>query len=184
MHGEMIAVSSLRRLSSLQEARETGGFKMAMDRRRIRAGYVPLRDAIDQLFEGSFITPGSFSGQSGHPAVDLYVSDDDVVLEMALPGADPDDINVSVTGDTVTLSGEVKRLQRREKSQSFLDEIWEGKFQRSFQLPVRVDANAADASYNNGILVLRLPKSEATKPRKIQVKQQQSAISGESVGTS
>lgn len=153
---------------------------MSMERRRRAPGYLPLRDAIDQLFEGSFITPQVFSGQAGNTPVDLYVTDEDVVVDMAIPGANPDDINISVTGDTVTVSGEIKRQEPR--GQAYLQEIWEGRFQRSFTLPTQVDANGADASFHNGILRLRLPKSEATKPRKIQVRQQQSqqTIQGQS----
>jgi hypothetical protein len=69
-----------------------------------------------------------------------------------------------------------------------VEEVWRGRFQRSFQLPIQVDANKADADFDNGILHLRLPKSEATKPRKIQVRQQggnqgseSQSIQGESV---
>jgi HSP20 family protein len=149
---------------------------MAMDRRRYSAGYMPLRDAIDQLFEGSFITPQSLGPQGNFPPVDMHLTEDDVVIEIAVPGINPDDINISVTGDTVTLSGEIKREAPNQKHQHVLDEIWRGRFQRSFQMPIQVDANKADASFQNGVLTLRLPKAEATKPRKIQVRQQHSTI--------
>jgi len=149
---------------------------MAIDRRRLGGGYLPLRDAIDQLFEGSFITPQALSAQGSFPSVDVHTTDDDVVIDMALPGVNPDDINVSVAGETVTVSGEIKRTQRSEKHQPLAEEIWRGRFQRSFQLPIQVDANKTDASFDQGILRLRLPKSEATKPRKIQVRQGQHTI--------
>lgn len=153
---------------------------MAMDRRR--GGYMPLRDAIDQLFETSFITPSGMTAQAGYPPVDMHVTEDDVVVKMAVPGATPDDINISVTGDTVVVSGEVTREQRDQKTQSHFEEIWYGAFQRAFALPVQVDANKADATFEHGILTLTLPKAEATKPRKIQVKaqSQQQTIQGES----
>jgi len=151
---------------------------MGIDRRRRQGGYLPLRDAIDQLFEGSFITPQVFSGQAGNTPVDLYVTEEDVVVDMAVPGANPDDINISVTGDTVTVGGEIKRPEH--KGQPYLEEIFEGRFQRSFSLPIQVDANGAEASFHNGILTLRLPKSEATRPRRIQVRQQQPTIQGQS----
>lgn len=152
---------------------------MAIDRTR-QSGYVPLRQAIDQLFEGSVLSPGFFGTQAGFPSSDVYVTDEDVVVCMSIPGARPDDINVSVTGDTVTIGGEVRHQHTSQKHQPYIQEIWQGKFQRSFQLPVQVDANKAEASFENGVLVLTLPKSEATKPRKIQVKQQQQTIQGES----
>ena len=141
---------------------------MGIDRRRYSGGYVPLRDAMDQLFAGSFITPQTF-GSGGFPQVDLYVTEDDVVLEIATPGADPNDISISATGDSVTISGEVKHSHRKEKGQPLLEEIWTGKFQRSFSVPTQIDPDKAQASFENGILTLVLPKSEATKPRKIQV---------------
>src|SRR5690348_6224453 len=105
---------------------------MGIDRRRFGGGYLPLRDVIDQLFEGSVISPAMLGGQGGFPPVDMHVTDDDVVLEMAIPGAKPDNIDVSVTGDTVTISGEVTRREFAEKTQHFHDEIWRGRFQRSF----------------------------------------------------
>jgi HSP20 family protein len=149
---------------------------MAIDRRRFGTGYLPLREAIDQLFEGSFITPGSLTGQSTFPPVDMHISDDDVVVEMAIPGVNPDDINISVTGETVTVSGEVTRKERSQKGQPYYEEIWRGRFQRSFQMPIQIDANKAEATFHNGVLTLRLPKSEATKPKKIEVRAQAPAI--------
>lgn len=153
---------------------------MSIDRRRYSGGYVPLRDAIGQLFEGSFITPSSLGGMGTFPSADMHVTDDDVIVHMAIPGANPNDINISVTGETVTISGEVKNEQHNKKGQPFFEEIWRGRFQRSFQLPIQVDANKADASFTNGVLTLTLPKSEATKPRKIQVKAGQQPIEGQS----
>src|SRR5579884_406219 len=175
---------------------------MAIDRRRtgMTGGYLPLRDAIDRLFAESFITPST--GFGNFPPSDLYTTDNDVVLEMAIPGANPNDINVSVTGDSVTVSGQIKRQwssgqpqgqggsqsqtqsqsqsqgkqstggQGSQNAQPYFQEIWQGQFQRSFTLPVEVDSNKAQANFDNGILTVTMPKSEATKPRKIQVKGQ------------
>jgi HSP20 family protein len=153
-------------------------------------GYVPLRDAIDRLFAGSVITPQVF-GQESFPQADLYTTEDDVVVCMSIPGANPDDIQISVTGDTVTISGEVRHEhsnmpqaqqgqsqqaqqgRQRQGHQVYYQEIWSGRFQRSFSLPIQVDADKANASFENGILTLTLPKAEATKPRKIQVQPRQ-----------
>ncbi len=150
---------------------------MALDR-RYSGGY-PLRDAIDRLFEGSVISPQSF-GQGGFPPADLYTTDEDVILEMAIPGASPNDIQVSVTGDTVSVAGEVQHQRHHQQGQQpFIEEMWRGRFQRVFTLPMQVDAGKAQANFQDGILTLTLPKSEATKPRKIQVQQNQT-ISGQS----
>lgn len=151
---------------------------MALDRRYM-GGNLPLRDAIDRLFEGSFISPQSLSA-GGFPVADLYVTDEDVVVEMAIPGANSNDIHVSVTGDTVSVAGEVKHQRHNQQGQQpYLEEMWRGKFQRVFTLPIQVDASKAQANFQDGILTLTLPKSEATKPRKIQVQQNQT-ISGTS----
>ena len=153
---------------------------MAIDRGRRAGGYLPLRDAMERLFEGSVITPQVLAGQGAFPQVDVYLTEDSIVIEMAVPGANPDAINISVSGDTVTLSGEVSHPHSTQKGQAYLEEIWRGKFQRSFTLPIQVDADKAEATFSNGILELILPKSEATRPRKIQVKQGQQTLQGES----
>ena len=145
---------------------------MALERRRMMGSYVPLRDAIDRLFEGSFISPHMFTEQAVFPAANLHTTDDEVIVEMSIPGLNPDDINISVTGDTVTVSGEAKRERRDQKEHTYVEEMWQGRFQRSFALPFPVDANRTNATMDNGILKLTLPKSEAAKPRKIQVTQQ------------
>lgn len=151
---------------------------MAIDRRQT-GNYLPLRDAMERLFAGSFIAPQSFEG--AFPQTDVSVTDDDVVVCMAIPGAKPDDINVSVTGDTVTINGEVKHSHKSggKGSQTLISEIWSGQFHRSFTLPIAVDADKAEASFENGILTVTIPKSAATKPRKIQVKQQQQPLEGQ-----
>ena len=150
---------------------------MAIERRRTRSyaptSYLPLREAIDRLFEGSILTPQAFFGTDSLPAVDMYTTDDHVMVCMAIPGANPDDIHISVTGNTLTVSGEVKHEHRNQKGQPYLEEVWHGTFQRSFTLPVEVDPDKTEATYESGILALTLPKSEATKPRRVQVKLQQ-----------
>ncbi|GAC1325991.1 MAG: hypothetical protein NVS2B16_08080 [Chloroflexota bacterium] len=155
---------------------------MSVDRRRMSGEYLPLRDAMERLFEGSFISPQSFGGQGTYPPADLFVTDDDVIVELAVPGASQDDLSISVTGDTVTLSGEVKRTHDRDRGQLHVQEIWQGKFQRSFRLPIQVDADKANASFECGVLTLRLPKAETTRPRKIQIGAQKT-VSNQAPGT-
>lgn len=145
---------------------------MAIDRGRTRTDYLPLREVMNHLFEGSFISPQQFGGGLAFPPVDLSVTDDEVVAEMAVPGCNPDDLNVSVTGDTLTVGGETNRTQNAEKRQTYVQEMWHGTFQRSFTLPTRIDADKIDASYRDGVLTLHLPKADAAKPRKIQIGRQ------------
>jgi HSP20 family protein len=169
---------------------------MAIDRRRT-SGYLPLRDAIDRLFADSVIAPHLMGGQAWMPSTDMHATDNEVVLSMSIPGANPDDIHISVTPEAVTVSGEIKHSEHRTMGQSgtqqkssreqkpghtYVEEIWKGSFQRSFSLPTQIDPDKADANYENGILTLRLPKSEATRPRKISV-QQQKTLEGQTKGT-
>ncbi|GAC1511038.1 MAG: Hsp20/alpha crystallin family protein [Chloroflexota bacterium] len=146
---------------------------MGMEQRRMIGEYLPLRDVMERLFEGSVITPQVFGGQSTFPPVDLFVTDDDVIVEVAVPAVKQDDLSISVTGETVTISGEVKRDTHGDKGHAYAQEIFQGKFQRAFRLPIQIDADKAGATYEHGLLTLRLPKAEATKPHKIQIGKQQ-----------
>src|ERR671926_1142057 len=90
---------------------------MSIDRRRT-PGYLSLRDAMDRLVAGSVLMPEYMQGGAeGWPPTNLRVTDEDVVVYMAIPGANPDDLNLSVTGDTVTISGEVGRIDGGAGSQ-------------------------------------------------------------------
>lgn len=140
---------------------------MAIERRML-GSYLPLREAMDRLFDGSFIVP---TGPSAFPPANLRVTDNDVIVEMAVPGVKAEDLTLSITGDTVTVSGETKRENREKRGQTYVEEITEGSFQRSFGLPVQVDADKAQASYENGMLTLTLPKAASVKPRTILVTQ-------------
>lgn len=103
------------------------------------------------------------------PAVNLYTSEDDVVLTAELPGIDPNELDVSVKNDTVTLRGERKAEDPAEGEKVLRQERGSGSFTRSFALPFRVEADKVEAEYNRGILMVKLPRAEADKSRKITV---------------
>ena len=103
------------------------------------------------------------------PAVNVYSSDDDVVLTAELPGVDPADLDVSVKNDTVTLRGERKVEEPGENEQVLRRERGSGTFVRSFTVPFNVDAEKVSAEYKRGILVVKLPRSADDKGRKIKV---------------
>jgi len=131
-----------------------------------------LRDAMDRLFQESFVrmprTNGGTVGQYLTPPADAWESEDEVVIELALPGADPNKVDVTFEQDSVVITGEIEPLP--EGKNWILRERAHGPFQRRFNLNVPVNADKAEASFHNGILTLHLPKSEAVKPRKITVK--------------
>ncbi len=103
-------------------------------------------------------------------AADVYETPEAVVVEMATPGINPEDININVMGDTLTISGESKQEEKTEKRDYYQKQIRYGNFAQSVTLPATVQSDRAEATFNNGILKVILPKSEEAKPKKIQIK--------------
>jgi len=132
---------------------------------------VSLRDAMDRLFEDSFVRTLATSAAlpSGQLAVDLYETDDSVVLKTGIPGISPDDIDITISGNVVTIKGETKSEQETEEGRYFRRELTYGSFQRSVTLPEIADPNAAEASYENAVLTLTLAKKAEAKPKQIKV---------------
>lgn len=134
---------------------------------------VSLREAMDRLFEESFVRPW---GRRLAPtvratlAVDMYETDEDVVVKAALPGVDPEDVDVSVTGNTLTIEGQTEAEEEVEEENYVCRERTSGAYARSLSLPVTVKADEAEAEYKNGVLTLRLPKVEEVKPKAIEIK--------------
>lgn len=132
-----------------------------------------LRDAMDRLFEDSFVRPrlGELvtRGMSSDMAIDMYETKDEVVVRSALPGVKPEDVDVTITGDTLSIKGETKE-ESDDKSGSYLrKERRYGAFSRSVTLPTGLQADKAEASFENGVLTLKIPKSEEVKPKSIKI---------------
>jgi HSP20 family protein len=134
---------------------------------------VSLRQAMDRLFEDSFVSPLSWrtisGGESIAPAIDVHETADDVVVTAALPGVKPEDVDITMTGQNLTLKGEFKADESIDRDQYLYRERRYGAFSRSVQLPVRVKGDAAEATFTDGILTLRIPKAEEVKPRQIRI---------------
>jgi HSP20 family protein len=130
-----------------------------------------LRDAMDRLFEDSFVRPWSIrsDGVVGLP-LDMYQTADDVVVKATLPGVKPEEVDISISGDTLTIKGEHKEEQEVKEQDYFHKERRYGAFSRSVALPVQVKSDKAEAIFENGILTLTLPKAEEVKPKQIKVK--------------
>ncbi|HET6380563.1 MAG TPA: Hsp20/alpha crystallin family protein [candidate division Zixibacteria bacterium] len=134
---------------------------------------VSLRQVMDRLFEDSFVSPLSlraFNGDSLAPAMDVHQTADEIVVTANLPGVKADDVDITITGQTLSIRGEMKADETVERDQYLYRERRFGTFHRQLQLPVRVQGDAATASYEDGVLTLRIPKAEEVKPRQIQVK--------------
>lgn len=131
--------------------------------------FVSLRQAMDRLFEDSFVRPAGWrdTGRTVRPPLDIYATDNDIVIMMALPGVKPEDVDVTVEGDTVTIRGEFK--PPIENVDYAVQERTYGPFRRVVTLNVPVQADKSEAAFKDGVLTLTLPKAEEIKPRVIKV---------------
>lgn len=134
---------------------------------------VSLRAAMDRLFEDSFVSPTSWrttsAGETVTPPIDVHETPDELVLTAALPGIKPEDVEITLTGQNLTLRGEFKADEEVKNDQYLYRERRFGSFSRSLQLPVRVEGDRAQATFEHGILTLRVPKADEVKPRQIQI---------------
>lgn len=128
-----------------------------------------LRREMNRLFEDSFSIAGGRTAPS-YPAMNIWSNEEGAVLTAELPGLGPDDIDISVVGDTLTLTGERKAVELPEGAKYHRRERSFGKFTRTFQLPFNVEVDKVEAVFRNGILHLSLPRAEAEKPKKIAIK--------------
>jgi HSP20 family protein len=134
---------------------------------------VTLRQAMDRLFEDSFVSPltlRTYNGEGTSPALDVHQTADEIVVTAALPGMKAEDVDITITGQTLSIRGEFKADEKIERDQYLYRERRYGTFHRQLQLPVRVQGDAATASFQDGVLTLTIPKAEEMKPRQIQVK--------------
>jgi HSP20 family protein len=100
--------------------------------------------------------------------VDVKANENDYVLSAFIPGVRVEDLNIQVVNETVTIQGEIKS-SRGEDDKFLLSELPEGRFSRSLTLPDQLDASKAEADMSNGVLTLRIPKAEESKPKSIKV---------------
>ena len=135
---------------------------------------VSLRSAMDRLFEDSFVSPLTWRTIGGGndsltPPIDVHETADEIVVTASLPGMKADDVEITMTGQTLTMRGEFKADDKIEKDQYLYRERRFGSFSRTVQLPVRVEGDRAQASFTDGILRLSIPKAEEVKPRQIRI---------------
>ncbi len=106
----------------------------------------------------------------GFPAINIWTSEDKLIITAELPGINADDIDLNITADSLTLSGERKQEQMGDEVKYHRQERSYGKFTRTIQLPFMVDPDKAQAVFKNGILEISLVRAEVDKPKKIAVK--------------
>jgi HSP20 family protein len=133
---------------------------------------VSLRDAMDRLFEESYIRPTTWTGlAAGHVAVpvDLWETKDAYHLRADVPGVTADQLDINATSDSISISGEMKTQSEVTEDGWLRQERRVGKFQRAFTLPMAIDPTKVEATFESGVLRLVLPKAENVKPRTIKV---------------
>ncbi len=135
--------------------------------------------ARETVSEPTWSTPSYASGGQGSMAddnaegqltIDVYQTENDIVIKSTIAGVKPEDLDVSINNDMVTVKGERKNEEIVENGNYYYQECYWGSFSRSVLLPVDVIPEKADAALKNGILTIRLPKADTTKTKKIQVR--------------
>jgi HSP20 family protein len=136
-----------------------------------RVGLVSFRDAMEGLFDERFFRPiwiGSGEQQAA-PALDLYTTPEAVIAKVALPGVKPEDVDVTISDELVTMTGTFKEEKETSDAGYVHKELSRGEFTRTFSLPTAIKADAAKAEFKNGLLTLTLPKTEELKPTHVKV---------------
>ena len=147
---------------------------MTMRRWEPMGNMMSLRNAMDRLFEDSFIRPSRYWPEVGAGEslldLDIYQTDNDVVVKASIPGVKPEEVDISLNGDVLTIKGEHKEEQEVKEENYLRKERRYGIFTRSIQIPVSVKSDKAEAVFEDGVLKLTLPKAEEVKPKQIKVK--------------
>lgn len=140
-----------------------------------------LRATMDRLFDEGFSRPWRLLGTGEYEAsfpLEVSETDQDLEVKAALPGLRPEDVDISIANGVLTIKAEHKEQTEEKKREYYRREIRYGAYQRSLSLPVSVDADHAEATFENGMLKLRLPKAEAARPKQIKVSQRQAIEAG------
>jgi HSP20 family protein len=133
---------------------------------------VDIQGEVNRLFD-NFLgrpAPAATSGRAWIPAVDMYETKDDLVLQVEVPGVREKDVAVSITGDLLSIRGERRFSEEEARDRKLLHvERVYGQFERLIQLPLAVQADKVKATYREGLLEIKLPKAEELKPREIKI---------------
>jgi HSP20 family protein len=127
-----------------------------------------LRREMNRLFS-EWPSRSGWSAATGFPAMNVWTDENSAVVTAELAGIDPEDIDIAVENDTLTLRGNRKPEEIDEGARFHRRERRFGNFSRSFRLPFKVDAGNVEASFKNGVLSIALPRAEEDKPRKIAI---------------
>jgi len=130
-----------------------------------------LREATDRLFEESFVGRREWLARAeGTLALDMYETEDSVVVKSLVPGVKPDDIDITISGNTLSISGETRAEEEVKEENYIRRERRYGSFSRSVTLPEGLETDKAEASFEDGILTLNIPAAPEAKPKVIKIK--------------
>jgi HSP20 family protein len=145
---------------------------MTIVRRRSPFGeLMTLRQAMDRLFDDDSFRPFSWGSVFEGPSLPLDVTTDAdaLTIEASLPGIKPEDVDITVENGTITISGKTAEERKAEEGSYLIQEIRRGTFSRSVTLPNGLEPDKAEATFEHGVLKLRIPKAEQVKPRQIRI---------------
>ena len=128
------------------------------------ADTMPLRQALGRLFEDSFPRPNRH-----WLAVDVYETAKELVIKAALPGLTPEDVDIAIDGDALTITGQFKADEQEQDREYHRRELYVGTFERALRLPERFQTGKAEAVFEHGLLTLTIPKVEQAQVKHIKV---------------
>jgi len=134
--------------------------------RELTRRYSDIYELMDRFFSR---TPFSEFHTEWTPSIDISETDGEITVRAELPGMDSEDLDVNVAGDLLSIKGEKKKEEEKKDKGYYVSESYFGSFQRNIRLPAEVQSDKVQAKFKDGVLNITLPKSEETKPKKIQI---------------
>jgi HSP20 family protein len=133
---------------------------------------------MDRLFEESFVNPRTWQFGDGQMVpVDVFATNEDIVVQAILPGVKPEEVDITVEGNTLTIAGDTSSMIP-DREGLMLQEIRRGRFVRALTLPDGLEPDKAKATFEDGVLTLRIPKAEEVRPRQIKISTGQGQTDG------
>jgi len=124
---------------------------------------------MNQIFDHALGQSAGMMDRSWAPPADMGETPDELIVYVDLPGLSEKDIRVAITGDLLMIQGERPLREPNQEASPYRRERWFGKFERTFALPIPVEAGRIRATYRDGVLIVRLPKAEGVKPKEIKI---------------
>ncbi len=130
-----------------------------------------IQTQMNRLFDNVLgqPSPSAMMERAWAPPVDMYETKNEIVLAVELPGLNEKDIRLSITGDLLTIQGERRGSDETRDAGHYRQERWFGKFERALSLPIPVETGQVKATYRDGVLTVKLPKTEGVKPKEIKI---------------